>query len=149
MASLRLLLTYYVRIISSERCLHDLHRRHVKPSQSMTCAYLAAGGIMLKFTEVKTIYVFCAALIHAVVMWSLRQYAYGTTAVLSWYVQYFAAQTILQRSYTETSFPSNLNYDGKIVWETGPRSMLPYGVTRPRVNLMYWFIYTLLSYTLL
>ena len=91
--------------------------------------------------------VYCA-LIHVVVMWSLRQYAYGTTAVLSWHVQYFAAQTILQRSYTETNFPSNLNYNGKIVWETGPRSMLPYGVTRPRISVMYWFIYTLLSYTL-
>ena len=46
---------------------------------------------------------------------------YEISHVLSWHVQNFhVIYDTPQWNYTNTNFPSNLNYDGKIVREMGP-----------------------------
>ena len=66
---------------------------------------------------------FHSALIQVFHKWLLWNFAHSTTAVLSWHVQKFVAIWYIttEWNYTQTNFPSNLNYNGKIVGEMGPR----------------------------
>ena len=55
-----------------------------------------------------------------VIKWPLRNFAYGTTAVLSWHVQNFMAIECTTMRDTKTNVPSILNYDGKVIRVMGP-----------------------------
>ena len=52
--------------------------------------------------------------------WSLQNFVHGTTALLSWHVQNWSWYDGQQWHYSKVKFPSNLNYEQKIVSETGP-----------------------------
>ena len=63
---------------------------------------------------------FHSTLLQVVVNWSLWNFAYGMTALLSWLVQNFVAIWCHMMELHLNKFSSNLNYDGKIVREMGP-----------------------------
>ena len=70
--------------------------------------------------EIKIRWKFHSTLIQVVMKWSLRNFARGTIAVLSWHVQLLWLYNTLLSGYTQTNIPSNLNYnDEKIICEIG------------------------------
>ena len=64
----------------------------------------------------------CVTPLQAII--SLQKFAHATTAQLSYHEQNFIAITSYKLDESIMKFPSNLNYDGKIVHEMGLRVLL-------------------------
>ena len=79
------------------------------PGACATCnfTYLARGPWKIHF-----------ALMYTLSNRSLRHFAHGTIALLSWHVQSYVAIPLPRTELQKLNFPSNLNYDHKIVDET-------------------------------